>query len=178
MIASGLQMGVGLSTVTGGDEEDRKHSVLGFANPADPGSLKNYIVVDMARMQYGEAGRGTLGESYYLGTWGNFAGSMQKICDGVTPFGNLGTLLNLENLYIGADNMERLAAGARRVWERLQNRAVEGWCAYCGKPDSHGTMNCCGGCEKAKVKYCCRDHQVADRKLHKYTCENAKKVKK
>jgi hypothetical protein len=45
------------------------HIVLGFPRP---GKFGEYFILDMARMQYGEAGRG--------GTFDEFINSMKKIC--------------------------------------------------------------------------------------------------
>jgi hypothetical protein len=66
---------------------------------------------------------------------------------------------------------DRLKACARRVWDRWQNRETQGWCAYCGKG---GKLLRCSWCKTAKVWYCCKEHQVSDRKLHKHTCEGIK----
>jgi hypothetical protein len=46
-------------------------------------------VVDMARMQYGEAGRGTYGEPFFLGTLVDYHGSVWKICEGFEVMDNL-----------------------------------------------------------------------------------------
>jgi hypothetical protein len=128
------------------------------------------LVVDMARMQYGATGRGTYGESYFLGTLSGFVGSMQQnICTQLVPKYEVERI----SLGINEENEVRIRECANRAWKRWQNRKTEGWCDYCGKggPD----LMQCGACKKTKVRYCCREHQVAGWKLHKHTCEKSGK---
>ena len=76
--------------------------------------MYGHTVVDMARMQYGSAARGSLGENYYLGTWRDYEDSMEDVCAGVLIVG-VCKILYPRTLNVGADNVERLATGAKRV---------------------------------------------------------------
>lgn len=79
--------GLPITTMTGGDKESM-HGVLGF--PA-PGSQYVDMVVDMTRMQWGEAGRGLLGETYWLGTIEQFQDAAGMVCGMMRLWGNVST---------------------------------------------------------------------------------------
>ncbi|KUJ08777.1 uncharacterized protein LY89DRAFT_724788 [Mollisia scopiformis] len=130
-----------------GHDNDRPHAVVVFPAPGGVG-----FVVDMTSMQFGEAGRGLFGEPYFMGTAEEFYIAMLEVYR--TP---------------------RLQACAKRVWNRWENRENEGWCEYCGVGASEKVLQRCGGCKKRKVRYCRKEHQTADWKLHKYTCEKVNK---
>ncbi|TVY58054.1 hypothetical protein LSUE1_G009562 [Lachnellula suecica] len=149
-------------TLMGGFEDNSVHAVLSF--PVRGG---DDFVVDMTRMQYGTAGRGTYGENYFFGLWDDYNKSMAKICSGINNIRN-----SLQMNMTPEFDRARAQACAQRVWERWQKREEEGWCEHCGKPGVDSKL--CGGCKEAKVRYCCREHQVAGWKLHKYTCEKKK----
>ena len=124
----------GGTIVTGRDQESL-HSALGFAAP---GSGHVDFVVDMTRMQWGQAGRGSLGELYYLGSVAGYYRAMKNVCDDIEDVGNGAT-------HVGPSmHTEAMEACARRVWERWENRDKEGWCDYCGGPDSseRRLLNC------------------------------------
>jgi hypothetical protein len=154
-----------LTTHTG-HTEDEHHAVTAFVHTDD---TNKFVIVDMSRMQYGDAGRGLYGEKYFLGTLSDFLVSMKKVCKEATisgmPFPVLGGT--------GTENEKRLRACAKKVWERWLNREIQGWCNFCGKPGPN--LMSCGACKKRKVNYCCKEHQRSDWKLHKYTCEKNKK---
>ena len=88
-----------------GEDEEEGHCVSEF-----PDSLNNDIehtfVVDMSRMQYGEAGRRLLRENYFLDTFNQFCNSMKKVCEE----------LRLARIYphlpgfLGIENEQRLKA--------------------------------------------------------------------
>ncbi|KAF8859931.1 hypothetical protein BDZ45DRAFT_801176 [Acephala macrosclerotiorum] len=146
-----------------GNRDGQQHSILGF-KVGD--SNDDWVVVDMTRMQYGEAGRGTYGEPYFLGRIKNYSlgefyekAVLQPQAEFVdTPMQNA--------------NEKRLKACSKKVFERWQNRENEHWCSYCGKPGD--TFMKCGQCKTKTVWYCCKEHQAADWKLHKLTCEKIK----
>ncbi|PMD17196.1 hypothetical protein NA56DRAFT_648917 [Hyaloscypha hepaticicola] len=156
----------GGTIVTGRDQESL-HSALGFAAP---GSGHVDFVVDMTRMQWGEAGRGLLGELYCLGSVAGYYRAMENVCDDIEEVGNGATHV------APSIHTEAMKSCARRVWERWENRDKEGWCDYCGGPDSseRRLLNC-SACKETKVRYCCKEHQKAGWKLHKFTCEKNKK---
>jgi hypothetical protein len=150
-----------------GSKEDECHVVGVFKCNQDK---NKWIVVDMSRMQYGEAGRGLFGENYFLGTLTQFRESMKKICGEAI----VGALVH-PTLVLGGnvENELRLRTCAKRAWERWQNREKEGWCAFCGKPVCD--LQKCSACRNKKIFYCCKEHQKSDWKLHKHTCEKNQK---
>jgi hypothetical protein len=158
--------GVGGGLFTTGGIDDANHSVLGFANPADRSDPERVLVVDMSRLQYGEAGRGKHGENYFMGTMKEWFGSMKKICGEVSVEGPVSERVRLRP---GDGLEERLMHCAKRAWGRWLKRETEGWCAFCGKPGPK--LMRCGACKEKKVSYCCVEHQKSDWKLHKHTCE-------
>lgn len=154
-----------LGTIVTGRDNQSLHSAFGFASPSS-GNVE--FVVDMTRMQWGEAGRGQFGELYYLGSLDEYYDIMNNVCDGIVE------------LEIGATHVapsshtEAMAACAKRVWERWENRDKEGWCDYCDVGASERRLSNCSGCRQTKVRYCCKEHQASAWKLHKFTCEKKK----
>jgi hypothetical protein len=67
-----------------GSEQESLHSVLAFPRP---GSKLCDFVVDMTRMQFGEGGRGSFREPYFLGTTEAFFDIMTNVCDEVEELG-------------------------------------------------------------------------------------------
>lgn len=122
-------------------------------------------------MQYGEAGKGIYGELPYLGGWDEYLLSRGKVCYRVADR-DPGQTVHFQK-QSGKAFEAMFAVMAKRIWDRWQNRDVGGWCEYCGKsrPESMG----CGSCKKAKVQYCCKEHQKAGWKLYTYTCESKEK---
>jgi hypothetical protein len=108
------------------------------------------FIVDMARMQWGDNGRGKFGEKYYMGTLDGFYDVMEKVCGDMKEQGIGATHIN------NSEFTELLTACAKRVWERWQNREKEGWCDYCG---IGGKLLRCSGCRTKKVWYCSPEHQ-------------------
>jgi hypothetical protein len=149
-----------------GTKNGEDHVVLSFPTP---GAAGKFVVVDMTRMQYGEAGRGAQGEPYYLGFLSDFRSASKMICENLHA-----RSLIMKPLPEGDDaaNRDRLRNCAQRAFDRWQNRANESWCDYCGKGGKD--LKQCSGCKERKIKYCCRRHQVVGWKLHKHTCERVK----
>ncbi|PVH72699.1 hypothetical protein DL98DRAFT_609844 [Cadophora sp. DSE1049] len=157
----------GYTAATGG-MNDEQHIVMIIPHPTMP---REGFVVDMTRMQYGEAARGPYGENYFLGTDAEFLMSLKEICDGPKDMvkamiteGEVGTVEAYERVL-------RLENCAKRAFERWQNREKQGWCEHCGKG---GKLMKCGACKTKAVWYCCKEHQKAGWKLHKWTCEKPK----
>lgn len=165
MLATGMKGQDGPHTILTGFAQESLHSVVGFPGP---GSNNADYFVDMSRMQFGEAGRGTFDELYFLGSSDAWVDSMDKVCGGLEHHNTVTHVASNEHT-------ELMDACAARVWERWQNRENEGWCDYCGVGASARSLQNCGGCKEAKVQYCCKEHQVSAWKLHKYTCEKVKK---
>ncbi|KAE9376045.1 hypothetical protein N431DRAFT_543395 [Stipitochalara longipes BDJ] len=156
-------------TYNNGQKNNEPHLVVMFPHPQYPDGIEQRFVVDMTRMQYGEAGRGLHGENYLLGTSSQFHDSMNNICAQARVTRTLS--LKLESN--GNENEQRLRACAKKAWERWQNRDTEAWCAFCGKPGR--ALQECSECTTQKVFYCCKEHRKSDEKLHEYTCEKNQK---
>lgn len=105
---------------------------MGFLHPDPPSNRKKqtnsytvdkgaYIVVDMHRLQYGSAGRGTFGENYFAGMYDEYVESMSGIC------GDLVNTSVAAKTYGNGEvkNTERIKACAKRAWERWMNRDKE-----------------------------------------------------
>ncbi|TVY28619.1 hypothetical protein LHYA1_G002356 [Lachnellula hyalina] len=149
--------------MTTGSKDSEDHGVLAFPCPGRKD--KQQFVVDMTRMEYGEVGRGTYGENYFLGTLEGYMNSMRGVCvdpERVNTWDACCTAL-------GGETETRMKTCAKRVWERWQNRDSEGWCEHCGKGGKE--LKRCRGCRMAKIWWCCREHQLAGWSLHKHTCE-------
>lgn len=149
-----------------GSRDNETHCVLGFPHESAAGMM---FIVDMSRMQYGAAARGSYGDNYFLGSFSDFDDSMKNIC---TELIKIETSRRVDIQDVEED--KRLKSCAQRVWDRWQNRESEGWCEHCGKGGKD--LLRCGGCETVTIRYCCREHQVAGWKLHKHTCEKSKKL--
>ncbi|TVY20143.1 hypothetical protein LARI1_G001435 [Lachnellula arida] len=146
-----------------GAKDNEGHGILAFPCPGKKD--KQQFVVDMTRMEYGDVGRGTYGENYFLGTLDGYMKSMRSIC--VDP--ELVQTWDACQTALGSQTETRLKACAKRAWEKWQNRESEGWCEHCGKGGKE--LKRCRGCRMAKVWWCCREHQLAGWNLHKHTCE-------
>jgi hypothetical protein len=147
-----------------GARDNEAHCVLGFPHQDAAGMM---FIVDMSRMQYGAAGRGSYGENYFLGTIDDWIESMKNICAELIKV-DLSSTVSISDM----EEDKRLKNCAQRVWDRWQNRESEGWCEHCGKGGKN--LLRCGRCKTAMIRYCCKEHQVAGWKLHKHTCEKTK----
>ncbi|KAH6694814.1 hypothetical protein BKA61DRAFT_662751 [Leptodontidium sp. MPI-SDFR-AT-0119] len=152
-----------------GASDSENHCVLAFRHPenSDVFSKENYFIVDMTRLQYGEAGYGTYGETYFLGTYEDYPTSMAKIC-GELEFRGMTTATT--GRADEPENQVRVQECAKRAWERWMNREKEGWCEYCGRGGAE--LKRCGACKGRKVWYCCDEHNRKGWKLHKLTCKS------
>lgn len=148
-----------------GTRDGEAHIVLAFPVPGR--DLSDTYIVDMTRMQYGEAGRGQNGEPYYFGLAPSYWSSMTEICANLQI-----TAVTEQRLPHGPDPVivTRLKHCAQKVFHRWLNRFNEGWCDYCGKGGKE--LFRCHSCQNKQFFYCCRRHQVAGWKLHRYICEN------
>jgi hypothetical protein len=145
---------------TTGNFNPSKHGVVTFVEAHPVGAPKT-AVLDMASMQFGDAGRGfgnkgvfvlELLEAYEL-RLKNFAKSFQmyeNIASGLLAWTEDGKEEWFEDI-------------AGRVMARWEARATSPWCAHCGAP---AEKRCCG-----TAFYCDRPHQVASWPFHKHFCE-------
>jgi hypothetical protein len=135
-----------------------------------PYSEDQHLVLSMTSLQFGERGRGSCGEPYFLGTTDAWVDMMGQVCDRMEIPSSEGICIDAHK------HTARLQACAKRVWERWQNRENEGWCDYCGVGSAECKLQECSACKEVKVRYCCAEHQKAAWKLHKFICEKNKKV--
>ncbi|CAG8957559.1 hypothetical protein HYFRA_00010425 [Hymenoscyphus fraxineus] len=145
------------------DDEGFTHAVLTFPHPNRP--LKR-IVVDMTSLQYGAAAGGMYGEPYFIGTMEDWNAMMSKCCE-------RWELETIFNELAGESEFNKNAKEcAEKVWKRWQKREELPWCHYCGIPGGGVDLKQCASCRA--VKYCCKEHQAADWKLHKLTCKKTR----
>ncbi|CAG8962200.1 hypothetical protein HYFRA_00005252 [Hymenoscyphus fraxineus] len=151
-------------TSVSGFRDEQGRAILAFRN--DP--LTPDIVVDMSRLQYGDAGRGDYGENYYLGRFSDYLESFKKLYGNIVPLNS-----KPPGLYKSSSKERRewQIGCAERAWKRWNEKESKPWCDFCGKG---GNLMKCGACKNSEVWYCCKEHQVAGWKLHKHTCEKNK----
>lgn len=143
-----------------GDEDTMVHSVMEF--PDSPGSS---VVLDMASLQFGDAGRGVGGRStFVLESRVNFTDRLRnRIAHGVT-------FTKASQRIHGCPDDPWLKPIAAKVKARLEKREIEPWCGHCGAPGPD--LKKCSLCHEAA--YCDQAHQVAAWPFHKKFCAGKK----
>jgi len=139
------------------------HAILAFPPPTieeEPGA-----VLDLASLQFGDAGRGFNGKGLFV-----LEGSNQY----VTRLDNYAERNNIMNAKVipglrGAPDDDFLQEVARRAKERWDKRETEKWCQHCGAPSRDDKpLKKCAKCLMAH--YCDREHQLAAWPYHKHFC--------
>lgn len=143
-----------------GRRDEETHKVLVFRNPITNVAL----LVDAARMQFGEAARGPYGENYFIGSYPAFMRSMKNICAEAKDYRKVARLGE------GNDHFTelRIRQCVVNAMDRWQNRNNEDWCNFCGK-EGPNMLKCCIR-YTIQVGYCCEEHQGYDSALHVLTC--------
>lgn len=119
-------------------------------------------MIDLTRIQYGDAGRGTNGELYFVGRLDTYLEEMKGIA---------GEVVSKEyELECGQQKAERLRGSAEKVFEAWKNREKMGWCEYCGRPMELGALVRCQRCGSQVVGWCCEEHLRYDQRLHAKNC--------
>jgi len=138
------------------------HAVAGFARLEDENVS---IVLDLASMQFGEAGRGLGGRSTFaLESLDGFYDRVEKIAFGAD------TANAKTSLRIGPCPDDVWLKGvARKVKQRWEKRETEPWCGHCGAPGFGGKeLRKCSACRE--VYYCNAAHQAGAWQFHKRFC--------
>ena len=138
------------------------HAVWGFATP---GSEMVTHMLDLASMQFGDAGRGDGGELFRLVSVERWYDGIEMIAEDCKP-------LKAGAFRIGpTPNDAWLKEVAKRVKARWEARATKPWCGYCGKAEPPKKCAC------GKVYYCGPEHSTAGWGFHRRWCAAAKKKK-
>lgn len=144
-----------------GESSEMVHSTWEFINPNESGAVQS-VMLDLASMQFGSAGRGKGGEFFVLDEakkWRGFAKNIAQSCEDV----------KVSQRIRKSDNAERedwFGKVALRVRERWDARETNHWCGLCGKPDA---TKRCGRC--SQEYYCSEAHsQRAWKHWHKKWC--------
>lgn len=151
-----------------GDADGYAHVVLRFPIDTDT----DYIL-DVSRLQYGEAGRGSYGENYFLDTYREFSKANTKICQRIWQMdaGEGDAHSIQERFKVDPGWLPVIENCARRALERWNERegGGDGWCEHCG---IGGKMVVCPPCLTAgiAVRYCTERHRFLAWKLHQHTC--------
>lgn len=162
--SSGLKRTVlNYSRYTTGDAESMKHCAMVFFASQD-GLLcrgpvpQGGVVLDLASMQFGEAGRGLRGRSLFvLEPMENYKARMLTVAgtaDGPVIAGRLPE--DAKTMW--------LKDVARRAKQRYDRREKEHWCGHCGAPARRFACMC------QETWYCDATHQKAAWPFHKHYC--------
>ncbi|KAJ6613943.1 hypothetical protein B0H10DRAFT_192608 [Mycena sp. CBHHK59/15] len=155
---------VGSHTYITGATHTMPHAVVGFATSKD-GNVET--VLDLASLQFGDAGRGLGGRSTFaLESLDAFYDRVESVALGAD------TEHAKTSVRIGpcADDAW-LKRVARRAKERWDARGTTPWCGHCGAPG--GDLKKCSLCREAC--YCDAAHQHAAWPFHKRFCTGNKK---
>ena len=143
-----------------GESTEMLHSVWGFARP---GEHNVSVVLDLASMQFGAAGRGKSGDFFVLDTMDGWYDYVERIVIGCEAFRTSQRIMPGND----AERERWHKRVAERVKARWDARAVDHWCGLCGKPDA---FKCCGRC--GQEYYCSEAHSRAAWKYwHKKWCK-------
>ncbi|KAJ7739078.1 hypothetical protein DFH07DRAFT_840664 [Mycena maculata] len=137
-------------------DEDMPHAVMGFAD--SPG------ILDMASLQFGDAGRGVVGRStFVLESRSDYVNRLNRIANS-TSFTKTSARIRpcADDLWL------KPAAKAKARWE---NRHTASWCGHCGGPGPELKK-----CSKCQDTYCDEVHQRAAWPFHKKFCAGMKDV--
>lgn len=149
--------------ITGG-EDTMPHAVVGFAESAD-GNVST--ILDLASLQFGDAGRGLGGRSTFaLESLDAFYDRVEAIAEGA----------DTENAKVSARigpcaDDAWLKQVAKRVKNRWDERDTKGWCGHCGAPGE--ALKKCSLCHDDA--YCDAAHQTAAWPFHKRFCAGKSK---
>ncbi|KAF7335657.1 MYND-type domain-containing protein [Mycena venus] len=146
-----------------GHEDTMMHAVVGFG---PPGEANVATVLDLASLQFGDAGRGLGGRSTFaLESLDAFYDRLEAVAQGADT--------------ANARSSERIRQGphdawltwvAKRVKERWEERDTKPWCGHCGRPGE--ALKKCSLC--LEDYYCDAAHQTAAWPFHKRFCKGKK----
>lgn len=143
-----------------GAEETMVHAVLGFAD-SPRGNVRT--VLDLASMQFGDAGRGLEGKStFVVEDVDKFYGRLERIASRIE---NGKVSLRVHDTPPHDDMWLRDVA--MRVKARWDNRAKQKWCGHCGAPATYLKCSVC-----MDAWYCDHEHQNAAWPFHRNFCQS------
>lgn len=150
-----------------GDEPSMKHCAMVFLPPDKGSDLARYtrgaapVVLDLASMQFGDAGRGLRGGTalFVLEPMARFKARMLGLAERVDAPVPGGPMLERPEL-------QWLRDVARRAKERYDRRETEHWCGHCGAPAERFICRC------HTAWYCDAAHQNAAWPFHKNYCSS------
>jgi hypothetical protein len=140
------------------------HAVVGFGAP---GEANVVTVLDLASLQFGDAGRGLGGRSTFaLESLDVFYDRVEAIARGadtenIKSSGRIGP----------CPDDAWLKMVAKRAKERWEARDTQPWCGHCGAPGD--ALKKCSLCHEEF--YCDAMHQTAAWPFHKRFCSGKKK---
>jgi hypothetical protein len=147
-----------------GAEDTMMHAVVGFGAP---GEANVATVLDLASLQFGDAGRGLGGRSTFaLESLDAFYDRVEAIARGadtenIKSSGRIGP----------CPDDAWLKMVAKRAKERWEARDTQPWCGHCGAPGD--ALKKCSLCHEEF--YCDAMHQTAAWPFHKRFCSGKKK---
>ncbi|KAJ7651850.1 hypothetical protein B0H17DRAFT_958247 [Mycena rosella] len=144
-----------------GDEDTMVHAVMGFT---DSSSSASDIILDMASLQFGDAGRGLGGRStFVLESRSDFGNRLNRIA-------NSASFTKTSARIRPCPDDGWLKPIAAKVKARWENRHAESWCGHCGSPGPD--LKKCSKCRD--TSYCDAAPQVAAWPFHKKFCAGMK----
>ncbi|KAJ7259713.1 hypothetical protein C8J57DRAFT_1134971 [Mycena rebaudengoi] len=150
----------GATYITGSDET-MPHAVVGFAKSGE-GNVET--ILDLASLQFGDAGRGLGGRSIFA------VESLDKFYDRLETITRGGKVDKTSARIRPSPHDEWLKRVAKKAKERWDARGSHGWCGHCGSPGDD--LQKCSACHEAR--YCDAAHQLAAWPFHKRFCSGKK----
>ncbi|EJD51271.1 hypothetical protein AURDEDRAFT_111861 [Auricularia subglabra TFB-10046 SS5] len=158
-------------TLVTGNKATMKHCAMVFVPPPEGSDLdrlsrgrvpRDNVVLDLASMQFGDAGRGLRGKSLFvLEPMETFKARMLTVAESADEPVTGGPMLE-------SPKSIWLKEVARRAKERYDRREKEHWCGHCGAPAKRFACKC------RAAWYCDSAHQKAAWPFHKHYCSSVK----
>ncbi|KAF9527072.1 hypothetical protein CPB83DRAFT_884433 [Crepidotus variabilis] len=151
----------GRSYVTGSDEVSA-HVVLAFPAPSDADDPQT--ILDLASLQFGDAGRGCKGRGLFV------LEPVQQYKERLKNFADGNNFLEdkITQRITSTPDDDFLKNVANRAKERWEKRKTDFWCGHCGSPARNDPLLRCSKCQQAH--YCNSEHQLAAWPFHKHFC--------
>lgn len=138
------------------------HCILALCNSGDS---ENPIVLDLTKMQYGSAARGSRGEVYFLGRLGDYKQEMEGLCGTVEAYRRSFEEIDIEH------EKSRLRNSIRTTVQHYRLRGMLGWCVYCGRLERFQDLLRCEVCKSEVEGWCCEAHRSFGQTLHDRKCK-------
>jgi len=148
--------------ITGADPV-MDHAVLAF--PHANGVDEPETILDLASLQFGDAGRGFKGKGIFV---------LEPSDQYIARLDNYAKRNDFKNAKLSvrinaAPDSDFLQEAAKRAKARWDQRDTENWCGHCGAPSRNDVpLKRCAKCRAAY--FCDKDHQLASWPYHKHFC--------